>query len=67
MASLIHCRRCDARFDPREKFVRGYRPASSADNTGPDAFVVTSEVEPGHCPVCNKRPGTGPRERQEAM
>jgi hypothetical protein len=62
---LIHCRRCDARFDPQTKFVRGYRPEPLNTKTG--TFIATSVVEPGHCPVCNKRPGTGPRERQEAM
>lgn len=56
--SLVHCRRCDARFDPSVEWVRGYAPKN--DTSG--AFTVTGTVAPGDCPICNKRPGTGPRE-----
>jgi hypothetical protein len=58
MVTIVHCRRCDARFDPSVKFILGY--AIKGDTSG--EFVVTSSVKPGDCPICNKRPGTGPRE-----
>lgn len=48
---LTKCYRCNASYDPEEKWVYGYY-----DNTSTTTFYVTEYVEEKHCPICRKPP-----------
>lgn len=57
MTKLVHCRRCDARYDSSIDWVHGYRRAGSTS----DEMIVVRSGRKGDCPICEKPPGAGPK------
>jgi len=51
--NLIVCKGCGAHYDPKVRWVRGWR---DPDSTSGLDFHAESRVKPSHCPVCDTKP-----------